>query len=376
MTAACAITRLVLSQFRSFEDAVVRVPPAPVALIGANGIGKTNVLEALSLLSPGRGLRGATLAEMARQGAPAPAWSVAVTVEAGETATELGTGVTMDSPGRRTLRRDGAPSAIADLPDVLTVLWLTPAQDRLFLDGASARRRWLDRLVLALYPQHAGHVARYEHAQRERARLLAQSGADPAWLRALEARMAEHGVAAAAARRDTLLALAPALAQVPEGAFPAALATLVCPIADALGAKPALDVEDDLKMALADCRAEDARTGRTAHGAHLADLAVLHGPKQQPAALCSTGEQKALLISLLLGQALLVMQRHGRRPILLLDEIAAHLDADRRAALFHRLLDWHMQAWVTGTDRTAFEALEGHATLLTVRGGTLEPLAA
>jgi DNA replication and repair protein RecF len=366
-----AITRLDLTDFRSYTVRSFAVTAGAVVLIGPNGVGKTNALEALSLFAPGRGLRGATLADMARQGSAGP-WAVSIELQRGDDVMRLGTGVTAESPNRRSLRVDGAPGAIADLPQWLSLLWLTPAMDRLFLDGASERRRFFDRLVLALYPDHAGHVARYEHAQRERLRLLTDArAADPVWLDGLERRIAEHGVAAAAARRDTAAALQPVLADLPIAPFPRAALSLECALVTALASQPALQVEDALRAELAEQRNADARTGRTGVGPHKLDMLVIHAPKAQPARLCSTGEQKALLISMVLAQAALVRTRSGQSPLLLLDEIAAHLDAERRAALFAILERLDVQAWMTGTDASLFSALEANASVLTLdpRGG-------
>jgi DNA replication and repair protein RecF len=366
------ITRLALTNFRSYADALLDVPPHSVVLFGANGAGKTNVLEALSLLSPGRGLRGATLDDMARQSS-GPAWSLSVRLADD---TQIGTGVTAESPGRRTVRVQAAPAAIADLPHYLSLLWLTPAQDRLFLEGATDRRRFLDRLVLALYPDHAGHVARYEHAQRERLKLLTDDKpADPAWLTALETRIAEHGVAACAARADAVAALQPLIDAQADSPFPKASVTLADAIADQLRTIPALQVEDSVRAELQNRRAEDARTGRTTFGPGKSDLVVFHAPNGQPAAICSTGEQKALLLGLVLAQAQLVEARSAKKPIILLDEVAAHLDSDRRSGLFSLLENMGVQAWLTGTDRPLFSALErdhkNRASFVAVDGGQL-----
>jgi DNA replication and repair protein RecF len=318
-------------------------------------------------------LRGATLDEMAQQDRSSDqarsAWSVSVRLD-DEIA--LGTGVTADSPNRRTVRLQGAPAAIADLPQYLSLLWLTPAQDRLFLEGATERRRFLDRLVLALYPAHAGHVARYEHAQRERLKLLTDDRpADPHWLAALETRIAEHGVAACAARADAVSALQPLIDAQADGPFPKARLTLEDEIATALATRPALDVEDWVRTELKNRRGEDARTGRTSFGPGRSDLAVVHAPKSQPAALCSTGEQKALLLGLVLAQAQLVEGRSRKKPLILLDEVAAHLDSERRSGLFGLLENMGVQAWLTGTDRALFSALENRASFVAVDGGQL-----
>jgi DNA replication and repair protein RecF len=370
------ITRISLTRFRSYADAVLEVPPRSVVLHGANGAGKTNVLEALSLFAPGRGLRGATLEDMARQGSAAHAqdggqnkgWGVAIKLDD----VLLGTGVTAESPQRRTVRAQGVAAAIASLPQYLALLWLTPAQDRLFLEGATERRRFLDRLVLALYPDHAGHVARYEHAQRERLKLLTDTRpADPAWLAALETRIAEHGVAACAARADAVAALQPLIDAQTDSPFPKAQVGLSCAIAARLAQAPALAAEEWLGQELAARRADDARTGRTGSGPGRSDLVVVHAPKQQPAAMCSTGEQKALLLGLVLAQAQLVEVRTRKKPFILLDEVAAHLDSDRRSGLFTLLENMGVQAWLTGTDRALFSALETRASFVSVEAGQL-----
>lgn len=391
------LARLSLTNFRSYADALIAPGPGLVVLTGENGAGKTNVLEAVSLLSPGRGLRGASLGEVARSDGPG-GFAVAARLStlspqrgegwgegerasserptsqdnrglstpspnplpAGERAyVELGTGTVASAPERRQVRINGAPASATSLAEWLSILWLTPAMDRLFLEGASGRRRFLDRLVLALAPDHAMHSARYEAAMRARNKLLADAApADPAWIGALEARMAEHGGAIAAARAAAVDALAERLGQAPEGPFARA------------GLRLDGWTAGDLANDLAHGRARDASAGRTLAGPHRTDLAVTHLGKNQPAELCSTGEQKALLLGLVLAHADLVAERSGRRPILLLDEVAAHLDPSRRAALFARLADTGGQVWMTGTERSPFEAVD-EATWLTVAGGTV-----
>lgn len=333
-----AITRLSLTEFRSYADAVLAPGPGFVILTGENGAGKTNILEAVSLLSPGRGLRGAGLGEMARREG---AGGFAVAARIGEV--DIGTGTTAAAPDRRQVRINGAPASANSLADWLSVLWLTPAMDRLFADNASGRRRFLDRLVLALRPDHAMHSARYDAAMRARNKLLAEERPwDEAWLDALEARMAEHGAVIAEARATTIAALAARLAAAPEGPFARALIALDC-------GEPA---------PLAPARARDAAAGRTLAGPHRADLLVTHAAKSQPASLCSTGEQKALLIGLILAHADLVAERTQRRPVLLLDEIAAHLDPLRRQALFARLGASGGQVWMTGTEPAPFDGID------------------
>jgi DNA replication and repair protein RecF len=381
------LERLSLSDFRSYADAALEPGPGFVILTGENGAGKTNLLEAVSLLSPGRGLRGAGLSEMARRGGAggfAVAANLALPLDGGglggggvstsapssETPPHpcpspsrggeltIGTGTSAAAPERRQVRINGAPTAANSISEWLSVLWLTPAMDRLFAEAAGGRRRFLDRLVLALRPDHAGHAARYEAAMRARNKLLAEERPDAAWLSALEARMAEHGAAIAEARTETVGALAARLAVAPEGPF----------------ARAAIALEGqgnaDLAGALASARGRDAAAGRALAGPHRADLQVTHVGKDQPAALCSTGEQKALLIGLVLAHADLVAERTGRRPVLLLDEIAAHLDPLRRAALFERLAGAGGQVWMTGTEPSLFDDA-GAATRLTVAGGRI-----
>ena len=353
------VARLALTNFRSYADAVVAPGSGFVVLTGENGAGKTNLLEAVSLLAPGRGLRGAALGEMSRRDGPG-AFAVAARlspVGPEEAAIEIGTGTSVAAPDRRVVRVNSAPAAVNALAEWLSVLWLTPAMDRLFAEGASARRRFLDRLVLALHPGHAAHATRYEAAMRARNKLLAEPAPrDAAWLTALEARMAEHGAALARARAATVTALSERLAGAPEGPF----------------ARAGLALEGGEPADLAAARARDAAAGRTLAGPHRTDLVVTHLGKSQPAALCSTGEQKALLIGLVLAHAELVADRSGRRPILLLDEIAAHLDPARRAALFARLGECGGQVWMSGTERDLFAGIGGEATWIEIADGRLK----
>ena len=427
------LVRLSLTDFRSYADSLIAPGPGFVILTGDNGAGKTNVLEAVSLLSPGRGLRRAALSEMARQkgnggfavaarltspsplrgedeqarhapgmaagvrGTSAPAHGEGerafserpppgvgdelrapspdhlaqlrlvrgtsqCQIPHGERASvDIGTGTTAAAPERRQVRINGASASATSLAEWLSVLWLTPAMDRLFSEGAGGRRRFLDRLVLALAPGHAVHAARYEAAMRARNKLLAEERPDGDWLAALEARMAEHGTALADARTATVAALAERLAGAPEGPF----------------ARAGLALEGwaggDLRRDLLAGRARDAAAGRTLAGPHRADLLVTHLGKGQPAERCSTGEQKALLLGLVLAHADLVAERAGRRPILLLDEVAAHLDPSRRAALFDRLAGAGGQVWMTGTEPSLFEPARSAATWLHVGNGAVDP---
>jgi len=326
--------------------------PGIVVLTGENGAGKTNILEAVSLLAPGRGLRNAAFRDMARQGGPG---GFAVSARLGDV--DLGTGTLADSPDRRMVRINAAPAPSTTFSEWLSIVWLTPTMDRLFTDTPGERRRFLDRLVYARDAGHARHATRYEAAMRQRNRLLAEESRDSAWLTALEAAMAEHGARITQARAALIAELSIGIAAQDAGPF----------------ARAGLALEgwhgDDLVRELAQGRARDAAAGRTLAGPHRQDLVVTHLEKAQPAARCSTGEQKALLIGIVLGHAMLVAERNGRPPILLLDEVAAHLDPRRRAALFEKIDAGGMQAWLTGTEPTLFDAVPERATRLTVKNG-------
>ncbi len=349
------ITRLSLSDFRNHADAVIAPGPGFVVLTGDNGAGKTNILEAVSLLAPGRGLRRAALPAMARQGGGG-GYGVAARL-ADEC--ELATGIEAAEPERRIIRINGAAKAATALSEWLSVIWLTPAMDRIFNDSAGDRRRFLDRLVLALEPSHARHTARYEAAMRQRNRLLADGGGDAQWLTALESQMAEHGVAVAEARARLAVLLNAGFGDHPDAHFPRAQIALE---GWALG-----DLAADLK----DSRPRDIAAGRTLVGPHRTDLIVTHTAKAQLAAQSSTGEQKALLLGIILAHAALVAQQTGRPPILLLDEVAAHLDPARRAVLFERLAATRSQVWMTGTEPSLFAAIGDDASRFVVSDGRI-----
>ena len=375
--ATLAVTRLSLRNFRSYAQAELVTSGAPVVLAGPNGAGKTNLLDAISLLSPGRGLRGAKLGEHVRRGpsaAPSDAlWAVAADVSRGGETYEVGTGLTLGPNGgeRRAVRLNGAAAQnSAELGELVQMLWLTPAMDRLFIEGASGRRKFLDRLVLGFDAGHARATTRYETAMRERARLLKFGPRDPAWLDGLESEMVEAGVAMAIARAETVARLNKALAARGEaGAFPSAQLALDGET-DALLAELGEGLAETMREKLARARIRDAEAGRTTIGPHLTDLAVRHTGKRADARECSTGEQKALLISIVLADAWeLCAARGGHAPLLLLDEIAAHLDARRRGALFEEILSLGAQAWMTGTDLSLFEGLSGRADILHVNDG-------
>lgn len=373
------LERLVLTEFRSYAALTARFAARLVVLAGPNGAGKTNLLEAISLLAPGRGLRGARMAEFARRkadGSVAGTWAVAGRFATPEGLLELGTGVAEAGASRRSFLLDGAPPrSQAEIAARVAAVWLTPQMDRLFQDGASARRRFLDRLVWAIEPAHAREVAAYETALVERNRLLAAGRADPAWLDGLEDAMARHGIAVAAARRGLVARLNRALSGGIAGAFPAARAEVACDWAAALDGGPALAAEEALRARLAEGRAADAAAGAARTGPHRADLALIHAAKDLPAALCSTGEQKALLVSVVLGHAALIAEARGFAPILLLDEVAAHLDAARREALFAALLALPAQAFLTGTEAAVFAPLASRAEGFAVEAGMLAPIA-
>lgn len=338
-----SLRRLSVTDFRNHADALIVPDRQFVLLTGENGAGKTNILEAISILAPGRGLRGVPLRDMARQGGPGN-FSIAAQLED----ITIGTGTTADAPDRRVVRINGAQAAATALSEWLSIIWLTPAMDRLFIESPGGRRRFLDRLVLALHAGHAVHSARYEAAMRSRTKLLtADRPADPAWLAALETQMAEHGAALAQARSDTIAALSEALAGQAEGPFARPLLSLT-------GWD---DPKGDFPQMLADSRRRDAAVGRALDGPHRTELSVVHASKGQAAALCSTGEQKALLLSIILAHSELVTRRTGREPILLLDEVAAHLDPQRRLALFERLAEGGGQVWLTGTEPILFDGL-------------------
>jgi len=344
------VSRLTLTDFRSYASATIEPGPGFVLLYGENGAGKTNLLEAVSMLTPGRGLRGAPLSEMARRGGEG-GWAVAAKLDE----TDLGTGTLPTAPERRQVRVNGAPAAANSLGEWLSVLWLTPAMDRLFSGSAGERRRFLDRLVLALEPGHAHHASRYEAAMRARNKLLADEQWDDSWLASLEQAMAEHGSAIGEARDRTVAALDGRLAQAPDDEF--ARATI------SLEGWAAVDLASTLRAN----RSRDAAAGRATEGPHRQDLAVTHRAKQMPAAQSSTGEQKALLLGLVLAHADLVSERRGAPPILLLDEVAAHLDPKRRAALFARL-EGRGQVWMTATEATLFDGISA-GTRLHVEAG-------
>jgi DNA replication and repair protein RecF len=377
---AAFIRRLTLSNFRSYHTAGLALDRAgPVVLTGANGAGKTNLIEAISLLTPGRGLRRATMQELAFSEGDG-AWAVSAEIEGMLGLATLGTGIDSpageDSPPSRKCRidRESVGSATA-FADHLRIVWLTPAMDPLFNGPASERRRFLDRLVLAVDAQHSSRVAALERSLRSRNRLLEDARSDPHWLDAVEHETAEVAVAVAAARAETLSRLSAALAAAREFTpqFPRAEVSLEGWMEQLVPAHSAGDIEDRYRALLKANRARDAAAGRTLDGPHLSDLAVSHADKGIGAAQASTGEQKALLIRLVLAHAGLIKEMTGFAPLLLLDEIVAHLDPPRRAALYDALAQLGAQVWMTGADRAAFSDIAGRAQMFEVRPGAVKP---
>jgi len=373
-----SVSRLRLADFRNYPSLDLALQAQAVVLTGPNGAGKTNILEALSFLSPGRGLRRAKLGDVTRQQG-GRAWSLHAVLEAECGETEIGTGLAPgaeeDEGERRQVRVNGeAISSAAQLTDYLDIVWLTPQMDRLFVDGLSTRRRFMDRLVYGLDSGHARQVAAYEKAMRERNRLLKQGGCDPAWLDALEGRMAEHGVAMAAARREGLAKIAAGM-ELSGELFPRARLAVQGRVESLLEDRPALAVEEAFRALLAERRGIDREAGAATEGPHRSDLAVWHRTKDQAAEHCSTGEQKALLIAITLANARLIRARRGFAPLMLLDEVSAHLDPSRRAALYEELRMLGGQAWLTGTEPELFRGLEPWAEFLIVAEGQVMPAA-
>ena len=344
-------------------------------LCGPNGAGKTNILEAVSILTPGRGIRGVGAMDMQRHDSPT-AWGVSAKVMTGGGEVSLGTGLNPDT-GRRAVRINGvdAKSQMA-LSDYLSCLWLTPQMVRLFIEAASGRRRFLDKLIFTFDPGHSGRVTRYENAMRQRSKILQEERPDPSWLDALESQMAETGVAIAAARLDFATRLQRSCNQgapEEEDFFPKARLAVKGTIEELLQNMPAVEVEKMFAYQLQQSRAQDTKTGGAASGPHKSDLSVIYAAKKMPAAHCSTGEQKALLIGLILAHGRMMTAERGSPPVLLLDEIAAHLDEARRGALFERLLDLGGQVWMSGTDSVLFDSVARKAQFFDVESARILP---
>ncbi|MGE0420775.1 MAG: DNA replication/repair protein RecF [Reyranellaceae bacterium] len=381
------IRQLRLTEFRNYSRLRLELDAAPVLLVGDNGAGKTNLLEAVSFLTPGRGLRRARLDEVGRraregESAVAAPWAVAATLDLPEGRVAIGTGLEAlpaangegeSTATRRAVRIDGrnASSQLA-LGQHVVAIWLTPQLDGLWTGGPGDRRRFLDRMVAAFDPNHASSVAAYEQAMRQRARLLGEGKLDPHWLNALEDTMARHGVALSVARLDLVARLDQA-ARLGVGPFPRAALALAGEVEGWVAGMAALDAEDRLRERLAGQRRIDADSGTTSIGPHRCDLVVRHLDRDIPAAQGSTGEQKAVLVAIVLAHARLAAIARGRPPLLLLDEIAAHLDSTKRAALFDEIEALGSQAWMTGTDAELFSTLRGRAQFFRVASGDLSP---
>ncbi len=373
------IVRLMLTDFRNYDHLNLELDTRPVVLAGANGAGKTNILEALSFLTAGRGLRGAKLADVGRC-SPSEAherpWAVSADIETPAGSTRLGTGIDAASPDRRSVHIDGKPAKGASaLSQHIGAIWLTPAMDRLFTDTPGERRRFIDRLVTVLDPEHSSRCAAYDQAARRRARLFRDGVTDDTWFEALEDTLARYGVAIAAARRDTVTQLNDVLVAT-DGPFPAAHLKLSGQVDDWLEHLAALDAEDAFRGDLVSSRQSWSRTGDAPppQGPNRSDLLVVMAKTGRPAADCSTGEQKALLVSIVLAHVHLQSERRGCPPLLLLDEVAAHLDRDRRRHLFDRVTASGAQAWLTGTDISVFAELGDAAQLFSVSDGAAVPV--
>lgn len=373
MTGKVHLSRLKLSDFRNYAELSLRLDARHVVLTGDNGSGKTNLLEAVSFLSPGRGLRRAVLSEVTRVGAEATGFSIFADVEGMDGEVAIGTGI--DGEGEtlsRRLRLNGTSvRSVDELTDHLRVLWLTPSMDGLFTGSSAERRRFLDRLVLSLDPTHGRRASDFEKAMRGRNRLLSEGRFDPVWLDGIEKQMAELGIAMAVARHEMLGLLRTLMeSRTDEAGFPKASLSLSGFMDDEFH-RPAVDLEDDYLVTLKEGRYRDAAAGRTLEGPHRADLLVRHAEKDMDAGRCSTGEQKALLVGLVLAHAQLTANMTGYAPILLLDEIAAHLDEGRRAALFDLVHALGGQSFMTGTDAAMFSALGDRAQFFNVSHGSI-----
>ena len=381
---ALSVRRLNLTDFRCYAFARLETDARPVVLTGPNGAGKTNILEAVSYLIPGRGLRGVKLAEVGRIGGgnsgEARGWTVAARLNFDDNEMSIGTGLEKEEVEgkreRRVIKIDGdVVKNQTDLGRHVSALWLTPQMDRLFQEGAAGRRRFVDRLIYGLDPEHASPVSAYEHSLRSRNRVLRDSAAggqlDETWLSSIEESMARHGVAVTLRRVDAVNRLN-LTSRAEEGPFPGAALTMSGGIEEMVVGRPALEAEDRMRQILADSRASDRASGNTSFGPHKSDFEVVHTPTGMAAANCSTGEQKALLIRTVLAAAGLQARERGQMPLLLLDEIGAHLDAERREALFNIICAMGAQAWMSGTDDMIFETLGDRGQFFRVKNAKIE----
>jgi DNA replication and repair protein RecF len=371
------VEELKLTNFRNYERAAASLDERPVVLVGDNGAGKTNLLEAVSLLGAGQGLRGRPYDELGRKDGPG-GWAVAATVMSLEGVVEIGTGFGLSGPSDstgRSVRIAGKEQGAGALADYVQLVWVIPEMDGLFTGPASERRRFLDRLMLAVDPNMRGPRGRYDRAMRQRNRLFQMREGSPSLYAGLEEQMAEAGVAIAAARLDAVKRLSALIEATHDergpGPFPFAVLSLEGTLEQALMERPAVEVEDDYVSLLSETRERDRLAGRALAGPHLSDLIVVHGPHNAPSVDCSSGEQKALLLGLVLAKARLIREVSGAAPIVLFDEVAAHLDQARREALFEEILDLKAQAWMTGTDASTFAPLASKAQILAVNRGRI-----
>ncbi len=370
------LKKIKLHNFRCYEKAEISdISAGLIVLSGANGAGKTNILEAVSLLTPGRGLRSSRATEVQKHDASQP-WAVSGTIISNYgDETILGTGLDPSGAEKRVIRINGSSvKSQGSLGQHLSCVWLTPQMDRLFMGSSRERRKFLDRLVFAFDSGHSGRVTRYKNALSQRSKLLRDGNGDNTWLSSLEQQMAETAIAIAAARLDFATRLQAACKNSDNEFFPLARLKVEGRIEELLESAPALEVEDLFKLDLSQSRPRDAITGGAMVGPHKSDLAVIYDAKNMPADQCSTGEQKALLIGLILAHSRLIKAERGSPPILLLDEVAAHLDEARRAALYGILQDLGAQSWLTGTDRNLFTAIEGKAQFFEVKDSSVHAL--
>lgn len=372
------LTRVGLRDFRNYAALDLRLDGRHVCLYGQNGSGKTNLIEAVSMLSPGRGLRGTEFGDLVRQtpdGLSARGWAISADVRDGDIDRRISLALELDEQGRskRSARLDGVETPQQELGELMRVIWLTPSMDRVFAGPAGDRRKFLDRQVLAHFPSHAAAAAGYDKAMRQRNALLEQGRSDPAWMDAIELGMASAGAAMAIHRVDAVKVMQEAILNRPEGAFPKALIDLDGEFeTHAANGMALTDIEQEIIVQLRENRVRDRAAGRTTEGVHRTDLRVIHAPKGLPADQCSTGEQKALLIGLILANAQALFERDfAPSPLLLLDEAAAHLDSDRRAALYDELAALGGQSWLTGTDRSLFDAFGDRAQRFEVSEGAV-----
>jgi DNA replication and repair protein RecF len=385
------LSRLVLHQFRNYQDLELSIDSSIIVLTGPNGAGKTNILEAISFLSPGRGLRSVKLSQVTNlkkqdQDAPMPSsWAISATLENQVGSVQIGTGLEYTAGGneRRLVKVNGhLAKSQANLTDWISIIWVTPQMDRLFLEAASVRRKFIDRLVYAIDATHAARIHRYEHHLRERAHLLQEGRYDPLWLTTLERNIAEDGVAITIARQHVVKSLEDGQRNDKLYPFPQFKAEMKGEVESWAESMPALAVEDRYAEKLRLNRAHDGEVGSTGIGPHRSDFCVQYLAKQLPAELCSTGEQKMLLLAVIL--AFVRVQKHYRTcpTVLLLDDVAAHLDDQHRLILFQEINDplkyssegestGSFQVWMTGTEKSAFQYLNDQAQYLSVQNATL-----